>query len=358
MKVIYTIFFFGITSILYAQDLVKDTIDIDDTNIYIEDYKKQFNVKFDVSNDIISYKFPQEQVELRIKPNLNIKYAFVLSYKFASIRLGIRPKVSDADKKNKGDSKSFRIHFKLLFDYWSHNFEYNYDKGYYIVNTEDFKTDIPFPSSDFRIQFPNLTTNVFSGSSVYKLNENYSVRAIESQTEIQVKSAGSFMPGVFYSFYNIKGTDKILYPEDHIIYREEYGDLQGINIVLNAGYYYTFVYRKYWFANAYLTPGLGIDFYKTTNYTPEDITETSFNDINYSLKSGLGIGYNGNKIFFGANYANRTSSEKFDENKIQLQISKNSFHIYLGYRFKAPKSVQKSVDLIEEKIPILNDKKN
>ncbi len=358
MKVIYTILFIGITSILYAQDIIKDTINIESNSIYIQDHKKQFNVKFDVSNDITSYKFPQEQVELNIKPNLNIKYAFVLSYKFASIRLGIRPKVSDENKKNKGDSKAFRIHFKLLFDYWSHNFEYNYDKGYYIVNTDDFNSDIPVPVSDFKIQFPDLTTNVFSGSSTYKFNENYSVRAIESQTEIQIKSAGSFMPGIFYSFYNIKGTDKVLYPEDHTIYRDEYIDLQGFNIVLNAGYYYTFVYREYWFANAYLTPGLGIDFYKTTNYSPEDITETSFNDINYSLSSGLGIGYNGNKIFFGANYANRTSSERLNENKIQLQISKNYFHIYLGYRFKAPKSVQKSVDLIEKKIPILNEKNN
>ena len=357
MKVIYTILFIGITSILNAQDVVKDTINVDDTNIYIEDHKKRFNVKFDVSNDVTTYKFPQEQVELNIKPNLNIKYAFVLSYKFASIRLGIRPRVSDEDKKNKGDSKSFRIHFKLLFDYWSHNFEYNHDNGYYIVNTEDFVPEVP--RSDFRIQFPDLTTSVFSGTSAYKFNENYSVRATESQTEIQIKSAGSFMPGISYSFYSIKGTDKIKFPEDYTFYREEYGDLQGVNLTLNAGYYYTFVYRKYWFANAYLTPGLGIDFYKSTHYSSEDTTETTFNnDINYSLKSGVGIGYNGEKIFFGANYANRISSEKFNENKIQLQISKNSFHIYLGYRFKAPKSVSKSVDLIEEKIPILNDKNN
>ncbi len=356
MKVIYTILFIGITSILYAQDVMKDTVDVNSNSIYIEDHNKQFNVKFDVSNDVTSYKLPQEQVELKIKPNLNIKYALVLSYKFASIRLGIRPRVSDEDKKNKGDSNSFRIHFKLLFDHWSHNLEYNHDRGYYIVNTEDFVPEQP--KSDFRIQFPNLTTNIFSGSSTYKLNENYSVRAIESQTEIQIKSAGSFMPGILYSFYNIKGADKVLFPEDNVIIRENYSDVQGINATLNVGYYYTYVFHKYWFANAYLTPGIGVDFYKTTIHAPDESINKSFKDLYYSLQSGIGIGYNGKKMFFGANYANRTSSEKFNENKIQLQISKNSFHIYLGYRFKAPKSVRKSVDLIEEKIPILNEKNN
>ncbi len=356
MKIIYIILFFGITSILHAQDAQIDTIETDTKRLYIEDHKKQFNVKFDVSNDVISYKMPQEKIELRIKPNLNIKYAFVLSYKFASIRLGIRPKISDESKKNKGESSSFRIHFKLLFDYWSHNFEYNHDKGYYIVNTDNFTPSIP--ESDFRIQFPDLTTNIFTGSSTYKLNENYSVRAIESQTEIQIKSAGSFMPGIVYSFYNIKGADKIIYPKDSVYIRPNYSDLKGVNLNLNAGYYYTFVYKTHWFANAYITPGIGIDFYTNTVHTPTETVSESMNDILYNLSSGIGAGYNGEKIFFGASYANRISSEKFDENKIQLQISKNSFHIYLGYRFRAPKPVRKSVDLIEEKIPILNDKNN
>jgi len=356
MKIFYTLIFFGITSVFYAQNVQKDTLENDSKSLYIEDHKKQFNVKFDVSNDVISYKLPQEKIKLDIKPNLKVKYAFVLSYKFASIRLGIRPRVSEDSKKNKGKSSAFRIHFKLLFDYWSHNFEYNHDKGYYIVNTEDFTPEIP--KSDFHIQFPDLTTDIFTGSSTYKFNENYSVRAIESQTEIQIKSAGSFMPGIVYSYYNIKGADKILFPEDNVTIREIYSDVKGVNFNLNAGYYYTFVFHTHWFANAYLTPGMGIDFYKTTNYTPNETYSKNLNDILFNLSSGIGAGYNGEKIFFGANYANRISNEKFDASKIQLQISKNSFHVYLGYRFRAPKPVRKSVDLIEEKIPILNDDNN
>lgn len=353
MKLFYTIILIGLTSIIYAQDVSKDTIDSDSKSLFIQDHKEQFNVKFDVSNDVISYKMPQERVELKIRPNLKLKYAFVLSYKFATIRLGIRPRASDESKKNKGESSSFRIHFKLLFDYWSHYFEFNHDKGYYIVNTEDFTPSIP--ESDFHIQFPNLTTNIFTGSSTYKLNENYSVRAIESQTEIQIKSAGSFMPGIVYSFYNIKDADKIIYPKDSVTIRKYYSDVKGMNFNLNAGYYYTFVYKTHWFANAYLTPGIGIDFYKTTNYSPTETVSKSMNDILFNLSSGVGAGYNGEKIFFGANYANRISNEKFDENKIQLNISKNSFHIYLGYRFKAPKPVRKSVEYVEEKIPILDN---
>lgn len=356
MKLIFTILFFGIAICVYAQDSVMDTISENDESYYIDDHTTQFNVKFDVSNDITIYKLPKEGIELNIKPNLNVKYALVLSYKFASIRLGIRPRLSDTDKENKGDSNTFSLKFQLLFDNWSHQFEYNHNRGYYIVNTEDF--DAGIPDSEFHIQFPNLTTDVFFGSTLYKFNKNYSVRAIHSQTEIQIKSAGTFTPSANYTFYRINGNDKIKFPEDNIIIRDNYTNTQGFNVSLNAGYYYTFVFQKHWYANAYLSPGIGIDFYKNEAHTSDEILNRSFNDVFYSMHSGLGIGYNGKKLFFGAEYANKISSEKFDESKIQLQIEKNSFHIFVGYRFKAPKPVKKSIDLIEEKVPILNEKYN
>ncbi len=356
MKVFFFILFTGISSFFYAQDVLRDTLAISAPNLFIQDHKNQFNVKFEVSNDVLTYNLPQEDIKLRIKPNLNIKYGFVLSYKFASIRLGIRPKVSDADELNKGDSKTFRIHFKLLFDYWSHHFAYNYAKGYYIVNTEDFTP--PITKSNFHIQFPNLTSNTFTGSSMYKFNENYSVRAIESQTEIQIKSAGSFMPGVVYSYYNIKGAGEILYPEDNLVTRPNYSDIKGFDISLAAGYYYTFVFKKHWYANAFATPSIGLDFHNTTEHTPDAITSDNNIDIFYTLRSGIGIGYNGEKIFLGANFSHGNSSEKFSDNEIKLKTIANTFHVFIGYRFKAPKAVRKSVDLIEEKIPILNDDNN
>lgn len=356
MKLIFTILFFGIATCVYAQDSVNDTIVEVNESLYIDDHKTQFNVKFDVSNDITTFKLPKEKIQLNIKPNLNIKYALVLSYKFASITLGIRPRLSDEDKENKGDSNTFSIRFKLLFDNWSHNFEYDHNRGYYIENSDDFALGLL--NSDFHIQFPNLTTDIFFGSSSYKFNTNYSVRAIESQTEIQIKSAGTFMPSIRYTFYGIKGTDKIKISEDETITRENYMDTQGFNMGLFAGYYYTFVFQKHWYVNAYLSPGIAIDFYKTKNYMTNETFNRSFNEVFYSLQSGIGLGYNGKKMFFGAEYTNMTSSQKFSENNVQIQLTKNSLHVFVGYRFKAPKPVKKSIDLIEDKVPILNENYN
>ena len=106
------------------------------------------------------------------------------------------------------------------------------------------------------------------------------------------------MPGIVYSYYNIKGADKILFPEDNVTIRENYSDVKGINFNLNAGYYYTFVYSTHWFANAYLTPGIGIDFYKTTHHTPTETINKSLNDILFNLSSGIGAGYNVKNILW------------------------------------------------------------
>lgn len=353
MKLTFSILFLGFVACLYAQDSIKDTTLTSNENLYIIDRKNQFNVKFDVSNDIIHYNLPNEGIKLSIRPNLNLKYAFVLSYKFLSVRIGFRPPLSEEDKENKGDSNTFRLRFQLLFENWSHLFEYNYDKGYYIVNTTDFDPNIQDDS--FFIQFPNLTSNVLFGSSAYKFNKNYSVKAIQSHTEIQIKSAGTFMPSVNYALFSIKGLDEIKFPNDELIERENYNSSKGFNLGLNAGYYYTFVFHKYWYANAYLSPGIGIDFYKITSYTPDETITSNFNENFYSLHSGIGIGYNGEKLFFGGEFSNKRTSEKLSKGNIQIKASKDIFHVFIGYRFKAPKSVKGTLDYIEKKVPILDD---
>jgi hypothetical protein len=116
MRLPITILFIGFTVFLYAQDSFKDSILTSNENLYIDDHKNQFNVKFDVSNDIIHYSLPNEGVRLSLRTNLNLKYAFVLSYKFVSVRIGFRPPISEQDKENKGDSNTFRLKLQLLLD--------------------------------------------------------------------------------------------------------------------------------------------------------------------------------------------------------------------------------------------------
>jgi len=318
---------------------------------YIIDQKKRFNVKLEVSNDVSTFNIVNDDLELNLKPNLNLRYAMVFSYKFLSVRIGIRPKVSDEQQEKKGGSDTFRLRLQLLFDNWNHVLQYNIDKGYYVSNTSDFiDTD-----TKIRLQFPEMSSNVLYGNSSYRFNKNYSMRAFQSQTEIQVKSAGSFMPGINYTFYRISGLNVIKDENGDRNYRDFYNEYKGLNLALSAGYYYTYVLKKFWFINAYGVPGAGVDFYTTQINSPEGSTKRSFNKAFFALNYGFGGGYNGDKIFFGAEIKNRLTNEKLTSGKVRITPTQNHFSVYFGYRFKAPKTISKPVDIIEEKVPILKD---
>jgi hypothetical protein len=355
------IFFFilallGSSCLSLAQEVVTPVEDLQDTiaEEYIQDHKTQLNVKFEVSNDINEFTVDYEGSELLLKPNLDLRYGLVFSYKFLSVRLGIRPRPTDMAKQEKGESDTFRLRFKMLFENWSHVFQYNYDRGYYVSNTSQLFDE---PQA-VRIQFPYLTSHIFFGTSVFKFNENYSVRSIESQTEIQVKSAGSLLIGLNYGLYKLFGTDRVLLPDGNLEFRDFNREYNGFNLAPTVGYYYTFVLKKHWFINAYGVPSAGIEVYQTKSLIQGESETDTNTDFFVALDYGFGGGYNGEKIFFGAQLVNRRSNAKFAADKIQIQPKRTTFSFYIGYRFKAPKTVRQPVDLIEEKVPILKDKSN
>ncbi len=129
----------------------------------------------------------------------------------------------------------------------------------------------------------------------------------------------------------------------------------GFATALNIGYNYTFVYKKYWYAHAYLSPGIGIDFYQVETFTSKKKINRNFNNMILSLQSGIALGYNSKKYYFGLEYTNKSTNENNYKDDFQFNTSRNVFHVFIGYRFKAPNLVKKPIDQIQEKVPILND---
>jgi len=258
----YFLFLFLIPVSFFSQENKRDSTSVKEKALYIKDHTKQFNVKLELSNDIQKFKIPFDSKTIEIEPNLALKYAVVLSYKFASVRIGFRPKISNQSEDEKGKSDSFRIKLTLLFNKWSHLIEYNYIKGYYIT---DKSIGMEINNSDNHFKFPNLKTNVFSWSTAYKLNNNYSIRSTISQTEVQLQSAGSLIPGTNFWYYNFDGLNKYVNIDGDIVDRTNYLKSSGYDFIVNLGYHYTYVYKK-WYANAFVKPGIGIDFNKTQHY--------------------------------------------------------------------------------------------
>lgn len=336
--------------LVFSQHEATKTDSLSSLNPFIADHSNQLNIKLDVTNEQVTYFIPYENDRAEIKTNLKVSYGLVFSYRFLSVRIGARPKLSESDLENRGKTDHFRFRVKLLFDKWTHRLEYNYTRGFYIDNTNDFKTEIENP--DFKYQFPHLTTNILSGSSSYKFNDNYSVKAIESNTEIQLKSAGTFLAGIDYALYFVKDTDYIKKEDQVLVKRDAYSEYSGFSPVFNAGYHYTYVFHSYWYANFYAHPGMGVDFGRTNYFNNNMNSSSNSADLFFTFKTGISAGYNGEKIYFGGQFDYDTNSEKFKDDKITLQPVKNNFHVFLGYRFNAPKQVRQPVKYLEKKVPI------
>lgn len=356
MKNIFYISILLFPFLISSQNQEIKTDSISSLNPFVKDFSNQLNIRLDVTNEQIKYFVPYKDNKAGIRTNLKESYGIIFSYKFLSVRLGIRPKLSESELENKGETDRFRLRVKLLFDKWTHRLEYNYTRGFYIENTHEFEDDIDTPG--FKIQFPYLTTNILSGSSQYKFNDNYSVKAIESNTEIQLQSAGTFTAGIDYSLYFLNGTDHVKLEDEGVIRRDSYNETSGFSPIFNAGYHYTYVFRKYWYANAYGNPGVGIDFNNSKYYDNGESFKNNNTLVYFSFKTGISAGYNGEKIFFGGEYHYDVNSEKFNNEGVTLQPIKNSFHLFLGYRFKAPKQVRKPVEYIEDKVPVLKNDSN
>ena len=356
MKYIFLILLF-ISSLCFGQDKTADSIKTANDSIiraeYIRNFHNQLNIRFEISNEKQDYITTMLGPEARISPNLKFRYALGINYKYISFRIGLRSGVSKDSKNEKGDSDHFRLKMKLLFTNWSHRLEYNYVKGYYIKNSEDFTRN--YNSVSNNVQMPDMKTNIFSGTTAYKFNKHYSIRAIESQTEIQLKSAGSFIPSLDYWYYTISDTQRYIAPDGSEVIRDEFHKYNGINTVINAGYYYTYIYRKNWYLHAYAAPGAGIDFYKVTTTTPESRFSNKDKSLVFSIQSGAAIGYNNERFYGGLDYNNRHTYENYTPEQFQFNTSRNTFHIFIGYRFRPPKQVTNSVDYIEKKVPILKD---
>ncbi|MCF6308577.1 MAG: DUF4421 domain-containing protein [Flavobacteriaceae bacterium] len=303
------------------------------SNGYIEIMGDKLSVKIDVDNDIETFSAEQSGIEFKIKPNIDYRTELSVHYRFISFKLGFSPHLfTNFDKENKGKTKVFKFETDFYIKKWIQTLSYSQTKGYY---SPDFPVPDNFPT-DYLI-LNKLKVYNYKGITRYRFNPNYSIKAITTQTEIQRKSAGTFMPSLTYSYNQLKNgaTNQ---------------QLNTFNFILSAGYLHTFVINKKLYASIGAAPGAGVDFNKIIVKIDSDkITD---NDTNYTFNfdGHLGLGYNSNQWFGGGFFRLLTTTRK-ETTIVNYDTFRTHFQVFIGYRFGAPKFLEKQADWVEEKIP-------
>jgi len=170
-----------------------DTMSIKIEDGWIEKMSNKIAVEISFNNSYNIFEVRTPANKIILYPNTANNVRLKLNYEFISFGIQFAPDFipGNGDKEIKGNTKSLQLGTALIFRHWFADLSYTKVKGFYLKNTDDYSTWI---NGDPYIQFPDLQHKGFSISSGYINNSKLSFRSLTSQTERQLKSAGSFIP--------------------------------------------------------------------------------------------------------------------------------------------------------------------
>ena len=290
--------------------------------------------------------------EYDLRPNISIAHKVSVSYRLISFSFGFKlPFIPGNDDNDiKGKTKSFSLGMEILGDHFIQKVNYSKTKGYYLNNTEDFKGDNWEPSgNDPYITIPDLKTIEYSGYSGYKFNENFSIKAITNQSEIQLKSCGSFIMLLNYRYLIVDDKSNDYDQNSSQRSRNLYG-------TFNAGYLYSLIINKHFYISAGVIPGYGIKYTDLLTRFPTENYKSNYTDQIFELNLRSGIGYNSRTFFAGYEISGIIDQSKQSRTDVTLNNERLYMQVFVGYRFGAPKIVNKQMDIMEEQMHEQMDK--
>ena len=209
-------------------------------------------IKLSLSSDVRGFTSENKGLyKYDIEPNSKNVLKASFNYRWLSLSAATTAKFlpGNNDDALKGKTKSTSYSINLSFKHWQQYLAYNRLKGFYLANTADYQPGWR-PGVDEYVQFPNLIYSSFEGRTAYKFNQNFSLAAINSQTERQVKSAGTFMPYISYRYYSIK--DKT-----PLTTQNSSQQSNNLEMIFSAAYLYTIVLQHKLYFSTGLAPGIG-----------------------------------------------------------------------------------------------------
>jgi hypothetical protein len=181
-----SIFFYETSFAQKTQDTINFAVK--SKNLYFKSVIDYINIKLDLDSNNERFELEGDNFDYDIRPNVSTVSKLSLNYLFLSFSYGFSPKIfpGNNDDDSKGKTKVSSYGLNLNFNHWIQELRYARVRGFYLENSEEYENPWVPGSTPF-IQFPELRVTSFRGATSYKFNSNYSLNAISSQTEIQLK---------------------------------------------------------------------------------------------------------------------------------------------------------------------------
>lgn len=345
--VLYFLFLFFVPSgISFAQsDSAKTALKQRIHNTYIDKLDTVINIKLSVNNEFERFRQEVNGVSYDIRPNISLSTKLSFSYRYISFGFGFKPKFipGNNDNDKQGKTKAFTFGFDINANHIVQSLKIGYVRGFYLNNSGDFDPTWN-ASKDPYLIIPDLKVAELMGSTFYKLNSNFSFKAISSQTEIQRKSCGSLLPGISYMYYEVDN-------KSDNVNQTSSQKTNNFELLASVGYFYSLVINRGFYAAAGFLPGIGYNFVKLTTRLPNNISYNKYNTPVTRFQEKFGLGYNSRKWYSGAELSLSQSRQKMNYTSVELQATRVYFQVFVGYHFTAPRFIKKQADAIKNLAP-------
>ena len=268
----------------YIKQLLKPKKIVFDTN-YIGSYKQRLTLTLPLVKKFYEFNLRDINTNNAVKFTPNNYYQFGLNFSNVVLTFGFYPGLKFGSNPSNVDTRSvdFQVTFigkKIVTDINYQNY-IGFNTQYYNGTNDTYQIDSVY------LQRPNIELSSIGVNSLYVFNaKKYSLRGAFSFTDIQKKSAGSPVMGVFHSNVNIKNKDSTLIINQALDkFTPEFKKIKAINqkvLGISMGYGYNFTFYKFTYSIMAIG-GIGV---QKTFYT--NINQ-SINNLPYSLATQLNL---------------------------------------------------------------------
>ena len=327
----------------YGQFL-EQTKEVDYDTSYIEVYKDELTTRLYISRKQNGYSLNEGPFEswMKYKTNDNILIGLGYTYSFLTINLGVKlPFVNDDDDLY-GESKYFDLQTHFMFRSYVVDFYLQWNTGYYLSNPEhvyyywDDDTEVMPQRGDMR-------TNVLGLNIQYLFNsDRYSYKASFYQNEVQKRSAGSPIIGI--ETYWVQGmTDSMMVepaiPNSGYMNDEPFNQNDMVNLGLNGGYAYTFVWDERLNFSLYSVFGISGG-YNRVHYSTDSHLLHKGISLGLTNTTKISVGFNTKKHYFGISYNRLWVSSMVGDYKDWMTYNTGHIRINFAKRFNLNRPIK------------------
>lgn len=262
------------------------------------DYKLNgLNISDDKSDGEVNYQTAQA-------PRIGIG----ASYKWMSFLTAIAP-IYKGNKAMKGASTQMDIQWNIYLKALSTDLRYQQYEGYYLKNSSNLLSWNMDENGYYKRE--DLKVKSIGANIRYNFNsDQFSQKAAFSQTEQQLKSAGSFCLGIRWNLLDVHA-DSSFIPStiDKPFVDFSVNHLRIYDQGIGVGYSYSFVHKN-WFANLTVMPFF---IFQILEISDVNNKKTSLNSAQFILQSRGAIGYNGKKDYCGITFVSNQMRSRWKD---------------------------------------------